>query len=61
MRWMGRASTSSIEETDWTAVDDFAVRIDEDQIGCYEMRPRNPEGIHPEARRVYGILDGDQI
>ena len=45
-----------VEQSDRSAVDDFAFFIYEDEVRGFDEREGDAEGIHPERCRVYRIL-----
>jgi hypothetical protein len=45
-----------VEETAWTAIDDFALFTHEDQIGSFYEGEGDAEGVYPEGRRVNWVL-----
>lgn len=46
-----------VQEADGAAVDDVARGVDEDQVGGFEVRPRDAEGVHPEGGGLDGVLE----
>lgn len=48
-----------IQEPVLAAVDDLALLVDEDQVGCFDQAERGAEGVHPEGVRVYGVAECD--
>lgn len=45
-----------VQEPAWSAIDDFAVVVDKDEIGGFDQGECNAEWVDPECRRVNWVL-----
>lgn len=45
-----------VEEAHGAALDDFAGCVDEDEVGGFEVRPGDAEGVDPEGGGLDGVL-----
>lgn len=48
-----------VEHAVRSAVDDFAVVVDQDQVGYLHLRECPAEGVHPEGGGIHGVAEGD--